>query len=113
MLKPIEVAATDYLFGADAVCVLYAKVKYALQDGTPTESSSLVSGVFQSCTLETAPRQDEEGFRYVYVWCDVNEITFDELEIQRAWVVLKVPVHGYIEIPNYCGEVITHINVIP
>lgn len=111
MLKTVEIATTKYVFGAGAVCVLYAKVGYAKQDGTVTESAGEISGIFEACTLDLPPREDKDGFSYVYVWCCVNQIKFDDFDDVDFWVVLKVPPNGYIELPNYCGDVISRVNV--
>lgn len=114
MHQTIEVSETQYVIDADAVCVLYAKVSYAEQDGSVVESKAQISGIFQACASELPSRKDTDGFQYVYVWCCVNNITFQEIENEEDawyWVVLKVPPNGFIELPNYTGELISHINI--
>lgn len=114
MHKAIEVKETNWVIDGDAVCVLYANVSYAEQDGTVIESKVPISGIFQACVLEMPPRKDKDGFQYVYVWCNVNDITFentDDDQEESCWVVLKVPPNGLIELPNYNGELISHIKI--
>lgn len=111
MLKAIEVKETDYVVGADAVCVLYAKVRYAMQDRNVAECQTPINGIFQTWPLEMAPRKDQEGFWFVYAWCNVNDIKFEETEEEGCWVVLKVPPNGLIELPGYSGDLISHLNI--
>lgn len=110
MPKPIKVTDTDLVLDVDAVCVLYAKVFYANEDGVVTECPTPISGIFHSWPLEMPPREDENGYLSVYVWCLINEIKLDEGDEEGYWLVLKVPPHGYIELPGYTGEVISRIN---
>ena len=111
MLKPVKVTETECVFGAVAVCVLYAKARYANEGGVVTECPTPISGVFQAWSLEISPRKDKEGFQYVYVWCDINDIQPEDVDEEAYWIVLKVPAHGLIELPNYDGEVIRRMNV--
>lgn len=108
MSKPLEVTVTDLGLAADAVCVLYAKVLYENEHGVVTECPRRISGIFRAWSLELPPRKDEHGDLSVYVWCAINETDDD-----AYWFVLKVPQHGFIELPNYTGEIISRIKIGP
>lgn len=110
MVKPVKVTSTDLVFAADAVCVLYANIIYADKEGVVTECPTPISGIFQACTLEVPPRKDENGYLSVYVWCYINNVQPSDFE-DGYWVILKVPPHGLIELPDYCGEIIDRISV--
>lgn len=110
MLKQVKVTNTDFVLGADAVCVLYAQVTYVNEAGILTECPTPISGIFEVCNLELPPRKNENEHLSVYVWCFVNDIqpfNFDD----GYWLILKVSPHGLIELPDYCGEVIDRIDV--
>lgn len=111
MHELIKVTETDTVFGEDAVCVLYANVSYSLTDGTVLHSTTPISGIFHVCSL--GPRKDKDGFYHVYAWCLVNDLDASDFPDESYWIVIKVPPHGLIELPNYIGEVITRISIAP
>jgi|GEM_PF-4522163 len=109
MCELIKISETDFVFNQDAVCVLYANVSYSTKDGTVYHSTDSISGVFHACSL--GPRQDKDGYHYVYVWCQVNDLEASDFPDDNYWIILKVPLHGLIELPDHTGEVISRINV--
>lgn len=96
MSLPIQIKSTVHLLVGDAVCVLYAM----LGDVGP------ISGIFETYYPELGIHQREDGSYSVHVWC-----VEDKKDEPDDFLILNVPQHGFIHLPQYDGDVIAEITI--